>query len=80
MKGECSFDIRELVQPSAAFVCEMCGENIFRAGKFRWKSRSLVVGYETRTFNGVCRKCIYRESFGSKYKGAAMKSKVIENG
>lgn len=49
MKGECAFDIRELVQPSAAFVCEMCGENIFRAGKFRWKSRSLVTGYEART-------------------------------
>ena len=79
-KGESPYEIRELVQQSAAFTCEMCNDNIFRAGKFRWKARSLVPDYETRTFNGICRKCIYRESFGSKYKGAAMKSKVIENG
>ena len=79
MKGECPFEIRELVQKNAQFKCDMCGKQILRAGKFNWKSRSLVVDYKSTSFM-CCRDCIYREAFGSKYKSSAMKRKVIENG
>lgn len=77
MKGECPYDIRELVQKNTHFQCQLCSKQILRAGKYNWKSRSLVADYKSTSFE-CCRDCIYREAFGSKYKGAAMRGKVIE--
>jgi len=80
VKGEIAYKIRRRISPSAQFCCEMCGKNVFRAGKYQYQSLPMVGGYTPRLFNAICRDCIYGSSFGSKFKSKAMKARVIENG
>lgn len=54
------------------FKCEMCAESVFNGKKYR-----LTMGM-TGHIVIVCRKCIYREMFGSKTRNQKMKEGVLD--
>tara|TARA_Y100001973_G_C5177874_1_gene323154 strand:+ start:1601 stop:1804 length:204 start_codon:yes stop_codon:yes gene_type:complete len=58
----------------AGFKCEMCLSSALHHNKYR-----LTMGM-TGSILVVCKKCIYREMFGTKKMKSQMKEGVLENG
>ena len=61
--------------PKQKFKCEMCGSYAFTK-PYHLEFISFVGTENTKM--STCRKCSYKEMFGSKNIGKAMKEKLIE--
>ena len=68
--------IKEYIGPKQFFECEMCGTKKVQ-GKYKFRPFQYVPDYEP-TVVTVCKKCIYREVYGSKGRNKAMKAGEIE--
>jgi len=68
--------IKEYIGPKQYFECEMCGSKKVQ-GKYKFKPFQYVPDYEP-TVVMICKKCIYREVYGSKGRNKAMKAREIE--
>ena len=68
--------ISEYIAPKQYFECEMCGIKKVQ-GKYRYKPYQYIPDYEPTSVI-ICKKCIYKEVYGSKTRARMMKAKVIE--
>ena len=57
--------------------CEMCKTKTF-GERWRWRNAQMVSDWIPRILT-VCKKCIYRENFGSKFEKKAIKEKLIKD-
>jgi len=68
--------IKEYLGPKQYFECEMCGTKKVQ-GKYKFKPFQYIPDYEPIMVT-ICKKCIYREVYGSKGRNKAMKAGEIE--
>ena len=68
--------IKEYIAPKQFFECEMCGSKKVQ-GKYRYKPYQYVPDYDPTPLI-ICKKCIYKEVYGSKNRNKAMKAGEIE--
>ena len=68
--------IKEYIGPRQYFECEMCGTKKVQ-GKYKYKAYQFIPDYEPTPVI-VCKKCIYKEVYGSKKRNKAMKAGEIE--
>ena len=67
----------KLLSPRIHFTCEMCGTTA-NSKMYQYQAISMVPGYKPRLFNKMCRKCTYREIYGSKNYNKRMKEGVLD--
>lgn len=68
--------IAEYIAPKQYFECEICGSKKVQ-GKYKYKPAKFIPDYEPATLI-TCKKCIYRETYGSKNRNKMMKAGIIE--
>ena len=59
------------------FKCEMCLTTANTA-VYQYKSYSYIKNYETAHLENVCKKCVYREIYGSKNYRKKMKEGTLD--
>ena len=57
--------------------CEMCKNTSF-GERFRWRAQQIIPSHVPALLT-ICKKCIYREEFGSKKRNKAMKENLLKN-
>tara|TARA_Y100000593_G_scaffold94453_1_gene193599 strand:+ start:131 stop:364 length:234 start_codon:yes stop_codon:yes gene_type:complete len=57
-----------------ATPCEMCKDKSF-GERFRWRSQQIIPSYKPSILT-VCKKCLYRENYGTKNYRKAMKENL----
>ena len=70
--------ISKLIAKNMYFQCEMCDTTIKRGPKYEYQGHSFIIGYTPRHFKSICKKCIYREVFGSKNASKNMKAGTLD--
>ena len=60
-----------------ATQCEMCKDKSF-GERFRWRAQQIIPSHIPALLT-VCKKCIYREEFGSKKRNKAMKENLLKD-
>ena len=68
--------ISEYIAPKQYFECEMCGTKKVQ-GKYKYKPYQYIPDYEPTSMI-TCKKCIYKEIYGSKTRAKMMKEGIIE--
>ena len=71
-------NVVKLASPRSYFKCEMCGIQA-NSKMYTYQAISLVPNYEPRLFNKICRKCTYREVYGSKKANKMMKAGSLDD-
>jgi hypothetical protein len=57
--------------------CEMCKTKVL-GERWRYRSPQMVSDWIPRTLT-ICKKCAYRENFGSKFAAKAMKTNALKD-
>lgn len=69
--------IVQLLDESKLSKCTVCGTYKVQA-IYRFKHQQMTPRYEPPTLEPVCRKCVYRECFGSKKRNKEMKERSLD--
>ncbi len=69
--------IVQLVAEISYDICKICGQSK-RTAMYRFKPQQYVKDYSPRILKPVCRKCVYKEVFGSKNYSKNMKGRTLD--
>lgn len=59
------------------FSCQMCG-NSYKQFPYEYRPTNFIYDYKPQLLKLVCKKCIYREIFGSKNANKEMKKGSLD--
>ena len=69
--------IAQLIAETEYSTCKVCGSTKAQT-IYKFRHQQYVAGYIPPTLNPVCRKCVYKEVYGSKTFNKKMKERSLD--
>ena len=70
--------IAKLLKFREHFNCEMCGKT--KLGKmYEYQNHTIIPSYTPYHFKQICRDCIYKECYGTKFYKIKKKEKTLDD-